>query len=310
MARLPRNKISVHFGSMVSWREELASSNKCVQIDMEAHIDELRSPSPDDEPDHEAEVLQRYREKLVPLLDIIPDDEADMIQMYYFDRKTQNDIAEVFGMTQAAVSYRIQRAMQRLQFFASVPDIDPTMIREDLASVLKPSEIDIVESMYWTTCQSKTAELLGRTQGYVRETFARVIDKLLESPNRDHEDYATYFRELQARGLNMRHFVKLPQWMDRGYEGERTLSPDGTLSEPRTRKALVRRRALPDEVVRSIREDYAVAPELHSVIAKRHKTTSTMIGSILHGHSYRSAGGPMPDRKPRTKRKPVRCPKK
>src|SRR5690554_5695563 len=49
---------------------------------------------------------QDFRSRIDPLLERIPDREADIIYMYFYQEKRQADIAVIFNMTQAAVSYR------------------------------------------------------------------------------------------------------------------------------------------------------------------------------------------------------------
>src|SRR5271155_4681709 len=78
--------------------------------------------------DHDAEVANflvgaDYESRIAPLLNRIPQREADLIYLYYIQKKRQADIAEIFGVTQAAISYRLDRGLQRIKFLLSIPQV-------------------------------------------------------------------------------------------------------------------------------------------------------------------------------------------
>src|SRR5690349_12290690 len=50
-----------------------------------------------------------YESRIAPLLDRIPAREADLIYLYFIKKKRQADIATIFDVTQAAISYRLDR---------------------------------------------------------------------------------------------------------------------------------------------------------------------------------------------------------
>src|SRR5690554_5756458 len=62
-----------------------------------------------------------YESRIAPLLDRIPQREADLIYLYFIEKKRQADIATIFGVTQAAISYRLDRGIQRLKFLLEIP---------------------------------------------------------------------------------------------------------------------------------------------------------------------------------------------
>ena len=53
----------------------------------------------------------------------LPLREADFVELYFFNHKTQTDIAEIFKVSQPTVCYRLQRATARIRFVLSLPDI-------------------------------------------------------------------------------------------------------------------------------------------------------------------------------------------
>ena len=157
-------------------------------------------------------------EDIAPLLDRIPKREADLIYLYYIEKKRQADIAEIFGVTQAAVSYRLDRGLQRIKFLLNIPHVSEDDLRRDLSLIFKPIDVDILVGMWTTTCQSEVAEKLGLTQGRVRHRFFKAV-KVLEAKAAEDERFTSYskiFISISSKNFNILREVKLPQWSDRG----------------------------------------------------------------------------------------------
>jgi len=121
-------------------------------------------------------------EKIKSVLDRLPDRENDLIRLYFFLDKKQMDIAEIFGITQAAVSYRIKRALDRIRFLVDMPDLDKDDIYEFMQPIM-PTDLDakIFREMYETSCQSEVANRLDVTQGRVRHRFIKNLKHLGET---------------------------------------------------------------------------------------------------------------------------------
>jgi DNA-directed RNA polymerase specialized sigma24 family protein len=161
--------------------------------------------------------------QILELLDRIPQKEADLIRLYFLKDKRQADIASIFQITQAAVSYRLNRGLHRLQFLLSIPQITEEELQQDLPDVFPQQiDIDILIGMWDTTCQSEVAERLQLTQGRVRHRFFRAVDTLKEAATRDKrfQPYYEVFSAIASKGgkggFNILREVRLPQWQDRG----------------------------------------------------------------------------------------------
>jgi DNA-directed RNA polymerase specialized sigma24 family protein len=160
-----------------------------------------------------------YEERIAPLLPRIPDREADLIELYFVNHKRQADIAIIFGITQAAVSYRLDRGIKRIRFLLSIPAVTESQIREDLPLVFKEQiDIDILVGMWRTTCQSEVATSLGLTQGRVRHRFFRAVAALevAADENPTLVNYYSIFSAISSKKFNILREVKLPQWAGRG----------------------------------------------------------------------------------------------
>lgn len=177
------------------------------------------------EADPEDDVLTpSYEAMIEPLLPMIPKREADLIHMYFIQKKRQADIAIIFGVTQAAVSYRLDRGVQRIKFLLSIPNLHEKDLRTDLPEVFPTKEdgtnidVDILVGMWKTTCQSEVANRLGLTQGRVRHRFFKAVSALKEKALEDPRftPYSQLFGAIAGKRFNILREVSLPQWADRG----------------------------------------------------------------------------------------------
>jgi len=121
-----------------------------------------------------------HLDKIKAVLDRLPKREADLIRLYYFRGKRQTDIAEIFGITQAAVSYRLQRALKRIRFLVEIPEVTNAQIFKDLHGFMSELDAKIFSEMFTSTCQSEVAEILDISQGRVRHRFISNLTKLGE----------------------------------------------------------------------------------------------------------------------------------
>ena len=159
-----------------------------------------------------------FETRIAPLLDRIPKREADLIYLYFIQRKKQADIAEIFEVTQAAISYRLDRGLRRIKFLLSIPQVNEEDMRRDLAEKFDQIDVDILVGMWKTTCQSEVASQLNLTQGRVRHRFFNAV-KALEKHSRDsrlYEPYHKIFLSISSKNFNILREVKLPQWSGRG----------------------------------------------------------------------------------------------
>jgi hypothetical protein len=194
-----------------------------------ADPDSLLDADEREETDSEIESLfssDDYETRIMPLLDRIPDREADLIYLYYVRKKRQADIAAIFNVTQAAISYRLDRGIQRIKFLLSIPSVTEEDMRKDLAEIFEQIDIDILVGMWQTTCQSEVASKLKLTQGRVRHRFFKAVDVLKQEVERAEEaeldsifePYHKIFSSISSKNFNILRAVQLPQWADRGVD--------------------------------------------------------------------------------------------
>lgn len=125
--------------------------------------------------DESVEQLDRVKK----ILHLLPDREADFVELYFFRKLKQTDIAAIFRVSQPTVCYRLQRAANRIRFLLRLPDLEDGELEQVFADFLvDPLDVEIMVLMYETTCQSEVAKRLGVSQGLVRHRFIRTITKM------------------------------------------------------------------------------------------------------------------------------------
>ena len=117
-------------------------------------------------------------EAIEPYLFRIPSREQDFVRLYWRDGIRQEAIASIFGVTQAAVSYRLGRARKRLQFLQTIPVLSEDVLHAELELQFCRDDREIMWQMYVTTSQSTVAAILGFTQGKVRHRYFTCVRKL------------------------------------------------------------------------------------------------------------------------------------
>lgn len=168
--------------------------------DSMAYMDSIfTEPTPDD--------LQQI-EQIREILTHLPDREADFVDLYYFMRLKQTDIAHIFGVSQPTVCYRLMRAAARIRFLLNIPEVNEKKMEKDLTAFLSdPLDVRIMLLMWETTCQSEVAKQLGVSQGLVRHRFLRSLKKM--SGNDKFSKYVELFQYV-ADNLNILREVQRP----------------------------------------------------------------------------------------------------
>ncbi len=222
--------------------------------DNEPDLDELiglrLQPKVEEELAGEGQVLNFAEiERYLPR---IPVRESDLIRLYYHDKMKQEQIAKIFSITQAAVSYRLHRGIKRIQFLCTIPELEKDVFEIELGPKFNDQDREILWRMYETTCQSEIAKQMKLTQGRVRHRFFRALQKIqqliaeearekqvqahmLKKQGRSDEEvqaaelevaqdidnskygkYYTVFFAISDKHFNILHEVSLPQFKDRG----------------------------------------------------------------------------------------------
>lgn len=169
-----------------------------------AYIDSIFAEPGEDDNDQ----IDRVRS----VVDQLPPREADFIELYYFRRLRQTDIASLFGVSQPTVCYRLARAADRIRFLLNLPHVDEESLNNDLAGFLAdPLDVQIMILMWRTTCQSEVAKQLTVSQGLVRHRFLRSLARM--RANARLAKYVAVFDYI-SMNLNILREVQRPAFND------------------------------------------------------------------------------------------------
>ena len=221
-----------------------------VEQDLDELIESQLAPEPEEELRAESHTLDFA--SVSPYLDRIPPREADLIRLYHHDKMKQEQIAKLFRITQAAVSYRLHRGIKRIQFLRTIPELENDLFELELGPKFCDQDREILWRMYETTCQSEIAKRMNLTQGRVRHRFFRALQRIkdliaeearekqvqvqmmrkqgksaddLAHAEQELEDtvknsrygkYWTVYFAISDKHFNILHEVSLPQFRDRG----------------------------------------------------------------------------------------------
>ena len=230
------------------------STKDRLGYDSDQDLDELIESqlAPEPEEDLKADSHTLDFAAVSPYLDRIPPRESDLIRLYHHDKMKQEQIAKLFRITQAAVSYRLHRGIKRIQFLRTIPELEDDTFELELGSKFCEQDLEILWRMYETTCQSEIAKQMNLTQGRVRHRFFRALQRIkdlikdeaaekqvqvqmmkkqgrsdeeIQQAEQEVEDaienskygkYWTVFFAISDKHFNILHEVSLPQFRDRG----------------------------------------------------------------------------------------------
>lgn len=159
----------------------------------------LFAPQPEEDP-----MPPKTFEDLAPFIDLLPPLEHDILMMYYQWGLTQMVIGPLLGIrTQAGISYRIKRAIERIEYLRCRPQVDWVAYERDLSPLFTKRQRLIGRRVYETTCQTAVASELGITQAAARHGFFSLTRQLrrLSLASEKFEPYAVAFEDL-ALGRN------------------------------------------------------------------------------------------------------------
>jgi hypothetical protein len=116
----------------------------------------------------------------------LDDETADMLVLHLIYHKGQHDLAEIFGLTQAAISYRLLRARASLRLLLERPKYrHPDDLYQRLLRRFDEVHATTLTKYYYCGCQKAVADELGVSQGRVRNHLMWSVRKLVEEAVED-----------------------------------------------------------------------------------------------------------------------------
>jgi predicted transcriptional regulator len=159
---------------------------------------------------------------LVSLFDRLSESDRFILAKYYVQDVSQKEIAKLMGMTQGAVSSRLNRIKQRVQFLIQVSRYDMTKTEDSLKQIFLPLTVEVLKSMIKTTCQTETAKIINESLGLsgknqlnqikVRHIFEKSLKKLYGQ-----EQYKNEYELLRLIKDNLYKLYNLPPHKNRRF---------------------------------------------------------------------------------------------
>lgn len=116
-----------------------------------------------------------------PIFRFLNEKDRDILYLIFVARKKQKDVQRVLKRSQPSLCYDIKRIRRRLKFISylnSVFDVFMDFLqnrREELPEENRSEILDILALMFFTSCLSQTAKILGIPQVRVRYLFDKAI---------------------------------------------------------------------------------------------------------------------------------------
>ena len=201
------NAISIRFSNRYNFNYEDDSIEDFIEKSFGPESEVDLSGTVDGSGELDYSLIERYLYR-------IPIREADLIRLYYKDKMKQEQIAKLFRITQAAVSYRLHRGIKRIQFLRTIPELDKKDFDIELGPKFSEQDREILWRMYETTCQSEIAKIMNLTQGRVRHRFFRALGKIKELIATEINEKYTRMQMLVKHGVVSEDQVKSNHILD------------------------------------------------------------------------------------------------
>jgi len=106
--------------------------------------------------------------------------DRDILYLVFVTGKKQKDIQRILQRSQPSLCYDIKRIRQRLKFIFYLNSVFDVFLEfiQACSEYFTPEERDVLTLMFYTTCLSQTAKILGIQQVRVRYIFSSALRKL------------------------------------------------------------------------------------------------------------------------------------
>jgi hypothetical protein len=149
------------------------------------------------------------------LCQFLPPFERSLLNFYYLEGHSQTALAKRYGMTQAAVSYRIGKAHKRLKFLKEFPQFSEAELRRLLVSAgYDAPHVKLMLPLYASTNQSVAAIAAGSTQGRIRRRLHKTVSELQALVDGGREDLAEVLKGFRMISVqpSILHESPSPTW--------------------------------------------------------------------------------------------------
>jgi len=113
-------------------------------------------------------------------LSLLPSIDHDIARLYYIDDLSQDQISDIFDISQAAVSRRLKYVLDRIKFLLKMPGLNPVNVRRDLQDIFPPELFESAYFFYWELAQNRVKFFIKTSQSGAANKFFKILDYLEE----------------------------------------------------------------------------------------------------------------------------------
>lgn len=132
--------------------------------------------------------------------------DMDIVYLYFISRKKQEQIMEILGKTQPAVSYDVTRIKEQINFVVKLLYCldDFIMFIVNPENKMKTYDKQMLVLFFYTTSISKTARLLGINNITCRSHLWTIVNRLL---SQGHNDIYNMFKYIMGNLNKIKKYV-------------------------------------------------------------------------------------------------------
>ena len=104
--------------------------------------------------------------------------DQEIARFYYIDRLSQSQIADLFGICQAAVSYRLKYIMNRIKFVIKMPTMNPIQVRKDFTKLFNSDLYEYAYLFYFVYSQNRVKNFIQTSQSGASNKHNQIINYL------------------------------------------------------------------------------------------------------------------------------------
>lgn len=123
--------------------------------------------------------LVQDSEKYVQMyIALLPPVDRTVAHLYFIESLSQDQISELIGVTQAAVSRRLKFIRSRIKLLMRMPTLSPIQVREDFRFLFPPELFEFAYFFYFEYAQNRVKHFINTSQSGAANKLDRVIGYL------------------------------------------------------------------------------------------------------------------------------------
>lgn len=126
------------------------------------------------------DLIQESQSFILRYFLMLPPIDYHIARLYYIDGLSQDQISNLFSITQAAVSRRLKFITTRVKFLLKMPTLNPIQVREDFLELFPDHLFEFAYFFYWENAQNRVKYFIKTSQSGAANKFSKVISYLEE----------------------------------------------------------------------------------------------------------------------------------